>query len=120
MANDLVVRLEHMAKLLGVGSFDLPALFREAAAALKAAEAETKGWLRIVAEIAAQVPIPEVLKATGTTGDMVVWLKQQLADLTAARTRIAELEKGLREIEKSAGTWPAAVARSLLSEQAEP
>jgi hypothetical protein len=70
-------------------------LLHKADEALEAIEAELDGWRKIVGDIAALVPLPSVIKATGTTGDLIDWIKQQIAERAEAEARVTALEKAL-------------------------
>lgn len=61
------------------------------------AEVERDGWLKIVGDIAALVPLPSVIKATGTTGDLIDWIKQQVEGRRAAEAKLVEAGKALGE-----------------------
>lgn len=95
------------------GSFDTEAgLMAEAADALdtlqsrlEAAEAERNGWRKIVGDISALVPLSSVLQATGTTGDLIDWIKQQVEGREAAEAKLAEAGKALEPFAKEADRY---------------
>ena len=58
-------------------------------------ERERDGWRTIVGDIAASVALPVVLKATGTTADMIQYFADLRTRAEAAEARLAEAEKVL-------------------------
>lgn len=73
-------------------------LAEKAADALQCMERDRNGWRKIVGDIAALVPLPSVIKATGTTGDLIEWIKEQVARAEAERSKRVRLEEALRRL----------------------
>lgn len=65
------------------------------------AAAVTKAAAMLISEIAALVPIPEILTATYSTGDLIAWVRTQKGDLTAAREALRLAAKALVEAVES-------------------
>lgn len=76
--NDLVERLRKTQELYeqaGVDGSEGALQAREAADRITALEAERDEWIKIVGQIAGAVPVPEVLIATGSVGDLIDYFK---------------------------------------------
>jgi hypothetical protein len=67
------------------------------AAEVLALRAERDAWRKLSGDIAALVPIPEVIKATGTIGDLVAWLTACVKEREALRDKLTAAEAALSE-----------------------
>lgn len=72
-------------------------LLHEAVEAIVALRSERDGWRKIVGDIAATVPLPHVLKATGSTGDLIEWITAQSTRLSEQEAELARQREHIRK-----------------------
>lgn len=77
----------------------------EAAELIARLTAERDGWMRIVGQIAATVPLPLILKATGSTGDLIAHFKAQADHIETLEARVATLSAALEPFGHDAANW---------------